>query len=114
MLLEQLLELADRRALDLQIGVVPGLMRRRAAGVAGCVVRVRRTAAAAAALIVGAEIDAADDRDLAVGDQDLAVVAVVDGESASGLSGLNCRTRMPALRSRSKNAPGVESEPTLS
>src|SRR5258708_38303249 len=65
---EQLLQLGDGGALDLQIRVLP---------------RSRRAAAAQRrAGVDGAEIDAADGGDAAVGDQYLAVIAIVERGSA--------------------------------
>src|ERR1039458_5219312 len=71
MLIEQLLELTHRRSRDLKVGVVPGLVR--------ALLRLRGRSERAA-LVGGTEIDAADDCDPAVGQQQLAMVAVIERE----------------------------------
>jgi len=72
---EQLLQLGHHRTFDLQVGIAP-VLRRRLAGLPRGGER--------SALAIGAEIDAADDRQRAVDHQDLPVVPIVGRIACAG------------------------------
>jgi hypothetical protein len=110
---EKALQLGHRRPFDAEREIASDLGRGGSDGMRRVAPRLRthRLASRNLALVVGGEVDSADNADLSVNDHDFPVVAVVGRVASSGLNGWNSSTLMPAAFRRSKNSTGELLDP---